>query len=51
MVAHYDWGTRKEYLQRDEGLDAKPDEVDEMDDVRGEEAQGVEDGGEMKLYK
>jgi hypothetical protein len=34
--------SRKQYLQRDEGLHAEPDGVDEVDYVRGEGAQGAQ---------
>ncbi|KAJ7799856.1 hypothetical protein B0H13DRAFT_1932890 [Mycena leptocephala] len=46
MVARHDRGSRKEYLQSDDGLHAEPDGVDEVDDVRGEGAKGTELGGE-----
>jgi hypothetical protein len=36
MVARHDRGTRKQNLKGDEGLDAEPDGVDEVDDVRGD---------------
>ncbi|KAJ7885586.1 hypothetical protein B0H13DRAFT_1889522 [Mycena leptocephala] len=38
MVARHDRGAREKYLQRDEGLHAEADGVDEVDDVRGEGA-------------
>jgi hypothetical protein len=41
----HDRRSRKEYLQRDEGLHAEPDGVDEVDDVFDEGAEGAQEGG------
>ncbi len=41
MLTRYDRRAREQYLQRDEGLHAEPDGINEVDDVRGEGAQGA----------
>jgi hypothetical protein len=45
MMARHDQAAREEYLQRDVGRETEPDGVNEVDDVRGEGAQGMQEGG------
>ncbi|KAJ7921577.1 hypothetical protein B0H13DRAFT_2415319 [Mycena leptocephala] len=49
----HDRGTREQDLEGDQRLDAEPDGVSEVDDVRGEGAQGAEDveGVERKEFE
>jgi hypothetical protein len=51
MVAHHDRRARKEYLQRDAGLHAEPDGIDEVDNLRAGGAQGAQEGGEYEAAK
>ncbi|KAJ7927303.1 hypothetical protein B0H13DRAFT_2556767 [Mycena leptocephala] len=45
MVTRYSQRTRERNLERDDGLHAESDGVNEVDDVRGEGAWGGEEGG------